>query len=116
MTAVLRVASSSAQSLTISLSPGSYLLSLLARPLRGSRWVLRFSTVFGVLYVPFLLCFLVDFAKWNVKDTSGLWFALWIVATTKFTNVTDCSSAPLSAATRLHQMSALPKAGKVAVS
>jgi phosphatidate cytidylyltransferase len=63
------------------------LLTLLARPLENRAWVLRFSTVFGVLYVPFLLCFLVDLAKWHVKDASGLWFALWIVATTKFTDV-----------------------------
>ena len=63
------------------------LLSLLAKPLENRAWVLRFSTAFGVLYVPFLLCFLVDFAKWNTKDADGLWFALWIVATTKFTDV-----------------------------
>lgn len=64
------------------------LLSLLARPLENREWVLRFSTVFGVLYVPFLLCFLVDFAKWKTQDSKfGLWLALWAVATTKFTDV-----------------------------
>jgi phosphatidate cytidylyltransferase len=64
------------------------LLSLLARPLENRAWVLRFSTAFGVLYVPFLLCFLVEFAKWETKgDKFGLWFALWAVATTKFTDV-----------------------------
>jgi phosphatidate cytidylyltransferase len=64
------------------------LLSLLARPLENQAWVLRFPTAFGVLYVPFLLCFLVDFAKWKTPDTRfGLWLALWAVATTKFTDV-----------------------------
>lgn len=64
------------------------LLTLLARPLENKDWVLRFSTVFGVLYIPFLLCFLVDFAKWKTQDTNyGLWLALWAVATTKFTDV-----------------------------
>jgi phosphatidate cytidylyltransferase len=64
------------------------LLSLLTRPLEDREWVLRFSTAFGVLYVPFLLCFLVDFAKWKTNDTTyGLWLALWAVATTKFTDV-----------------------------
>jgi phosphatidate cytidylyltransferase len=64
------------------------LLSLLARPLENRAWVLRFSTAFGVLYVPFLLCFFVDFAKWQTLDTRfGLWLALWAVATTKFTDV-----------------------------
>jgi phosphatidate cytidylyltransferase len=64
------------------------LLSLLARPLENQAWVLRFPTAFGVLYVPFLLCFLVDFAKWKTPDTHfGLWLALWAVATTKFTDV-----------------------------
>jgi len=64
------------------------LLSLLARPLENRAWVLRFSTAFGVLYVPFLLCFLVEFAKWETEgDKFGLWFALWAVATTKFTDV-----------------------------
>ena len=64
------------------------LLSLLTRPLENRAWVLRFSTAFGVLYVPFLLCFLVDFAKWKPTDTQfGLWLALWAVATTKFTDV-----------------------------
>jgi phosphatidate cytidylyltransferase len=64
------------------------LLSLLARPLENRAWVLRFSTAFGVLYVPFLLCFLVDFAKWQTLGTQfGLWLALWAVATTKFTDV-----------------------------
>ncbi len=64
------------------------LLSLLCRPLENRDWVLRFSTAFGVLYVPFLLCFLVDFAKWKTQDTKyGLWLALWAVATTKFTDV-----------------------------
>lgn len=64
------------------------LLTLLAQPLRNQAWVLRFPTAFGVLYVPFLLCFLVDFAKWRTQDSNyGLWLALWAVATTKFTDV-----------------------------
>lgn len=64
------------------------LCGLLTRPLENRAWVIRFSTAFGVLYIPFLLCFLVDFAKWKTPQTKfGLWLALWAVATTKFTDV-----------------------------
>ena len=64
------------------------LLSLLARPLENRAWVLRFSTAFGVLYVPALLAFFVDFARWKNQDNNhGLWIALWVVAVTKFTDV-----------------------------
>ena len=58
------------------------LLSLLARPLQNHEWVLRLSTLFGVLYVPFLLGFLVMLAS-----EQGLWAALWVVVATKFTDV-----------------------------
>ena len=47
------------------------LLSLLARPLQNHAWVLRLSTLFGVLYVPFLLGFLVILAS----EPQGLWAA-----------------------------------------
>jgi phosphatidate cytidylyltransferase len=64
------------------------LLTLLARPHENQNWVLRFSTLFGVLYVPCLLAFFVDFARWKSHDSNhGLWIALWIVAVTKFTDV-----------------------------
>jgi phosphatidate cytidylyltransferase len=64
------------------------LLTLLRRPLADQRWVLRFSTAFGVLYVPALLAFFVDFARWKNQDNNhGLWIALWVVAVTKFTDV-----------------------------
>ena len=64
------------------------LLTLLARPLENQTWVLRFSTAFGVLYVPALLAFYVDFARWKNQDNNhGLWIALWVVAVTKFTDV-----------------------------
>jgi phosphatidate cytidylyltransferase len=64
------------------------LLTLLARPHQNQSWVLRFSTLFGVLYVPCLLAFFVDFARWKSHDSNhGLWIALWIVAVTKFTDV-----------------------------
>ena len=64
------------------------LLTLLARPLENREWVLRFSTAFGVLYVPTLLAFFVDFARWKNQDNNhGLWIALWVVAVTKFTDV-----------------------------
>jgi phosphatidate cytidylyltransferase len=59
------------------------LLSLLARPLQNHEWVLRLSTLFGVLYVPFLLGFLVILAS----EPQGLWAALWVVVATKFTDV-----------------------------
>ena len=59
------------------------LLSLLARPLQNHEWVLRLSTLFGVLYVPFLLGFLVILAS----EPEGLWAALWVVVATKFTDV-----------------------------
>jgi phosphatidate cytidylyltransferase len=59
------------------------LLSLLARPLQNHEWVLRLSTFFGVLYVPFLLGFLVILAR----EPQGLWAALWVVVATKFTDV-----------------------------
>jgi phosphatidate cytidylyltransferase len=59
------------------------LLSLLARPLENRTWVLRLSTLFGVLYIPFLLSFLVALAK----EPAGLWAALWVVVATKFTDV-----------------------------
>lgn len=64
------------------------LLTLLARPQENQTWVLRFSTAFGVLYVPALLAFYVDFARWKNQDNNhGLWIALWVVAVTKFTDV-----------------------------
>jgi len=64
------------------------LLTLLSRPHENQKWVLRFSTLFGVLYVPCLLAFFVDFARWKSQDSNhGLWIALWIVAVTKFTDV-----------------------------
>jgi phosphatidate cytidylyltransferase len=68
------------------------LLTLLLRPSENREWVLRFSTAFGVLYVPALLAFFVDFARWKTsgpdQDTNhGLWIALWVVAVTKFTDV-----------------------------
>jgi phosphatidate cytidylyltransferase len=64
------------------------LLTLLARPHENQNWVLRFSTLFGVLYVPCLLAFFVDFARWKSHDSNhGLWIALWIVDVTKFTDV-----------------------------
>ena len=64
------------------------LLTLLARPLENREWVLRFSTAFGVLYIPTLLAFYVDFARWKTQDNNhGLWIALWVVAVTKFTDV-----------------------------
>ncbi len=64
------------------------LLTLLLRPHENQNWVLRFSTLFGVLYVPCLLAFFVDFARWKSQDSNhGLWIALWIVAVTKFTDV-----------------------------
>lgn len=59
------------------------LLTLLARPLQNQAWVLRLSTLFGVLYVPFLLGFLVILAR----EPQGLWAALWVVVATKFTDV-----------------------------
>ena len=59
------------------------LLSLLARPLQNHEWVLRLSTLFGVLYVPFLLGFLVILAS----EPQGLWAALWVVVATKFIDV-----------------------------
>lgn len=59
------------------------LLSLLARPLENQNWVLKLSTFFGVLYVPFLLSFLVALAR----EPQGLWAALWVVVATKFTDV-----------------------------
>ena len=59
------------------------LLSLLVRPLENRTWVLRLSTSFGVLYVPFLLSFLVALAR----EPHGLWAALWVVVATKFTDV-----------------------------
>jgi phosphatidate cytidylyltransferase len=64
------------------------LLTLLRRPLVDQEWVRRFSTAFGVLYVPALLAFYVDFARWKNQDNNhGLWIALWVVAVTKFTDV-----------------------------
>jgi phosphatidate cytidylyltransferase len=64
------------------------LLTLLRRPLDDQPWVLRFATAFGVLYVPALLAFFVDFARWKNQDNNhGLWIALWVVAVTKFTDV-----------------------------
>jgi len=64
------------------------LLTLLRRPLVDQAWVLRFATAFGVLYVPALLAFFVDFARWKNQDNNhGLWIALWVVAVTKFTDV-----------------------------
>lgn len=64
------------------------LLSLLREPGETKGWVVRFPTLFGLLYVPGLLAFLVGFVGWETAgNNSGLWLAIWVIAVTKFTDV-----------------------------
>ena len=64
------------------------LLALLYQPLRTKEWVLRTPTLFGVLYVPFLLSFLTSLVSWGrAGSNEGLWLGVWIIAVTKFTDV-----------------------------
>jgi phosphatidate cytidylyltransferase len=72
----------------IGLAWAAVLLTLLARPGETKAWVVRNPTVFGLLYVPFLLLFLGAFIGWETRGRNeGLWIALWVVAVTKFTDV-----------------------------
>lgn len=64
------------------------LLSLLRNPGQTKAWVVRFPTLFGFLYVPFLLAFLAAFVGWKTGEgNTGLWLAVWVIAVTKFTDV-----------------------------
>jgi phosphatidate cytidylyltransferase len=64
------------------------LLTLLHKPGETKAWVARNPTVFGLLYVPFLLLFLGAFIGWeNQGRNDGLWLAVWVIAVTKFTDV-----------------------------
>ena len=68
------------------------LISLLFRPTYTPTWILRFSTLFGVLYVPLMLSFFLALTPFHDKNQvleplKGLWEAVWIVAVTKFTDV-----------------------------
>ncbi len=64
------------------------LLSLLRRPGETKEWMLRTPTLFGLLYVPFLLCFLSAFvSRGGEGSAEGLWLGVWVIAVTKFTDV-----------------------------
>lgn len=72
----------------IGLAWAGILLTLLRNPGETKAWVVRNPTVFGLLYVPFLLLFLGAFVGWeNRGRNDGLWLAVWVVAVTKFTDV-----------------------------
>lgn len=64
------------------------LLSLLRNPGETKPWMLRTPTLFGLLYVPFLLSFLTAFVGWGRPGSpDGLWLGIWVIAVTKFTDV-----------------------------
>lgn len=64
------------------------LLSLLRDPGETKAWMLRTPTLFGLLYVPFLLSFLTAFVTWGRPGSAdGLWIGIWVIAVTKFTDV-----------------------------
>ena len=64
------------------------LLSLLRNSGETKAWMLRTPTLFGLLYVPFLLCFLSAFVGWGRPGSpDGLWLGVWVIAVTKFTDV-----------------------------
>lgn len=46
-----------------------------------------FSTLFGVLYIPFLLKFLILLANTDFPQPGGLLLALWVVVVAKFTDI-----------------------------
>jgi phosphatidate cytidylyltransferase len=72
----------------IGMAWAGFLLTLLRRPGETKTWVIRNPTVFGLLYVPFLLCFLGAFIGWkNQGRPDGLWLVIWVIAVTKFTDV-----------------------------
>ncbi len=45
------------------------------------------ATLFGIFYVPYLLQFLVQTIRLGDSEMSGVFLAVWIVATVKFTDV-----------------------------
>ena len=63
------------------------LLTLLRNPAETKPCVTRNPTVFGLLYVPFLLLFLGALVKGDIGGKDGIWLAVWVVAVTKFTDV-----------------------------
>ncbi len=64
------------------------LLSLLRNPDETKAWMIRTPTLFGLLYVPFLLSFLSAFVTWGRPGSAdGLWLGVWVIAVTKFTDV-----------------------------
>ena len=71
----------------IGLAWAGVLLTLLRNPGETKPWVVRNPTVFGLLYVPFLLLFLGSLVKGDVGGKDGLWLAVWVIAVTKFTDV-----------------------------
>jgi phosphatidate cytidylyltransferase len=66
-------------------------MSLLASDLRHGRSLSFLPTLFGLLYVPFMLHFFIVLIKGAVAvgffEWQGMFLALWIVATAKFTDV-----------------------------
>jgi len=70
----------------VGLAWAAILLTLLAKPNETKAWVVRNPTVFGLLYVPFLLLFLGAFLGARAGN-DGLWVAVWVIAVTKFTDV-----------------------------
>jgi phosphatidate cytidylyltransferase len=70
----------------VGLAWAAILLTLLAKPSETKAWVVRNPTVFGLLYVPFLLLFLGAFLGAR-GGNDGLWVAVWVIAVTKFTDV-----------------------------
>lgn len=66
-------------------------VSLLVRDIKKGAFTRFLPTLFGVLYVPFLLHFFVLLIKTSetvgMQEWQGMFLALWIVATSKFTDV-----------------------------
>lgn len=71
---------------------GLHLLSVLRRPHEAPGLLKSLPTLYGFLYVPFMLSSLVGIARMEdgvllARQPVGLYYVLWVVVATKFTDV-----------------------------
>lgn len=71
---------------------GIYLVTLLRQPQTPSKFLQKFPTLFGFLYLPLMISPLVAIARMEdgvllARQPVGLYYVLWVVIATKFTDV-----------------------------
>jgi len=71
---------------------GLHLLTLLRRPTEVPALLRRFPTLYGFIYIPFMLAPLVAIARMEdgqllTRQPIGLYYVIWVVVATKFTDV-----------------------------